>query len=362
MPFFDSRHQRAALLLTLLAVGLAIALAPYATGLIAVPVLAVVMGPMHRRLASVLGPRTAAVVVVLLTIVVIVIPGVSVVGLLVGQAQSMAGQVATGPLLDRLAQLRIGPFDVGSELASVGKQVVAWLGTNALRLVGTATRFTLNLLLTLFGLYYLLLTGPRVWSAVRPYIPFSDANAEKLRERFRAVTTSTVIGTGLTALFQGIAVALSFAFTGLANPVFWGVLTIVFAILPVVGSGLVWIPAVAVLLFDDRIGAAAFVALWNLGATGIIDYVIRPLVFNRFAQIHPMVTLIGAVAGVSYFGLLGLLVGPLAISYFFEIVRMYREEHVPAGSESGFTAEHPIAPAPTLAAAPVGEGPPAPGN
>ena len=118
--------------------------------------------------------------------------------------------------------------------------------------------------------------------------------------------------------------------------------TLVFAILPVVGSGMVWIPAALVLLLDDRPGAAIFLTLWNLGATTLIDYGIRPFVFNRFAQIHPLVTLVGAVAGVSYFGLLGLLIGPLALSYFFEILRMYREEHLPAGSSSGFTGELPL--------------------
>jgi predicted PurR-regulated permease PerM len=360
MPFFDSRHQRAALVLALLGVGLAIALAPYASGLIAVPVLYVIFEPLHQRLSRVTGPRIAATLVVLVTILLIVIPGVSVVGLLVGQAQDMATKVTTGPLLDRLSELRVGRFDVGTELARISQQLVSWLGGNALRLVGTATRFVLNLLLALFGLYYLLLTGPAVWQAVRPYVPFSDPNAEVLRQRFRDVTTSTVIGTGLTALAQGTAVALAFTFTGLSDPLFWGVVTFVFAILPVVGSGMVWIPAVAVLLLDQRPGGALFMVLWNLVATGLIDYGVRPLVFNRFAQIHPLVTLVGAVAGVGYFGLLGLLIGPLALSYFFEILRMYREEHLPTGSSTGFTGELPLPLPPITRPAPASSDPPVP--
>ncbi|MGE0441668.1 MAG: hypothetical protein AB7S39_14370, partial [Gemmatimonadales bacterium] len=89
--------------------------------------------------------------------------------------------------------------------------------------------------------------------------------------------------------------------------------------------------------------------------------IFRPLVFNRFAQVHPLVTLVGAIAGVSYFGLLGLLIGPLAISYFFEILRMYRDEFVPAGSQSGFTAEFPVpAPFPPQPAAPPAAPPPVP--
>ncbi|MBM4185751.1 MAG: AI-2E family transporter [Gemmatimonadetes bacterium] len=354
MAFFDSRHQRAAIVLALLAIGLAIALAPYATGLIAVPVLYVILGPIHRWLCRWVKPPTAASLVVILTLLVLVIPGFVFASVLVNQAQDMAGKVVAGPLLGRLREMRVGPFDVGAELLKVGQGLVTWLGGNAVSLLGTATRLALNILFALFGLYYLLIRPDDVWHAVRPYIPFSPANTTLLRERFQAVSVSTVIGTGLTAIAQGTAVALGFAFTGLANPLFWGVVTVVFAVLPVVGSGMIWGPGVAVVAFDGRFGAAGFLLIWNLVATGIIDYVIRPVVYNRFASIHPLVTLVGAVAGVSYFGILGLLVGPLALSYFFEILRMYRQEFVHGGTDSGFTEELPSAGPPAAEAAPSG--------
>lgn len=341
MAFFDSRHQRAAIVLALLAIGLAIALTPYATGLIAVPVLYVILAPLHRWLCRWLRPGTAASLVLLFTLLVLVIPGFVLASVLVNQAQDMAGKVMAGPLLNRLSQMRVGPFDVGAELLKVGQGLVSWLGGNAVALLGTATRLALNILFALFGLYYLLIRPDEVWNSVRPYIPFSPENTARLKERFQAVSVSTVIGTGLTAIAQGTAVALGFAFTGLANPLFWGVVTVVFAVLPVVGSGMIWGPGVAVLAFDGRFGAAGFLVAWNLVATGIIDYVIRPFVFNRFASIHPLITLVGAVAGVSYFGILGLLVGPLALSYFFEVLRMYREEFVQVGTDTGFTQELP---------------------
>jgi predicted PurR-regulated permease PerM len=77
-------------------------------------------------------------------------------------------------------------------------------------------------------------------------------------------------------------------------------------------------------------------ALWGLVVVGNVDNVIRPMVFRRWAQIHPFITVIGAFAGLQYFGLLGLLIGPLAISYFFELIRMYRAEYL---GDEGVTAE-----------------------
>jgi predicted PurR-regulated permease PerM len=125
-----------------------------------------------------------------------------------------------------------------------------------------------------------------------------------------------------------LLVAIGFALTGLPNAVFWGVFTVVVAILPVVGAGLVWGPGVLALVLDGRYGAAIALGIWGVLAVGGVDYVIRPMVFRRWAQIHPIVTLVGAVAGVPYFGILGLLIGPLALSYFFELIRMYREEYL----------------------------------
>lgn len=343
MAFFDSRHQRAALVLALLGLGLAIALTPYASGLIAVPVLYVILEPLQRRLVRWCRPAIAATIVIVLTLLLLIIPGFTLASLILGQAQDVGGRVMAGPLLERLSQMRVGPLEVGPELIKVGRAVASWLGTNAVSFLGTATRLALNVLFSMCGLYYLLLNPAGIWSSVRPYVPFSPENTGILIDRFRAVAVSTVIGTGLTSMAQGAAVAIAFAITGLDNALFWGVVTVVFAILPVVGSGMIWGPAVAVLAFSGHYGAAGFMVAWNLVATGVIDYVVRPVIFNRFASIHPMITLVGAVAGVSYFGILGLLVGPLALSYFFEILRMYRQEFLPAGSQSGFTTELPVA-------------------
>ncbi|HEX9611160.1 MAG TPA: AI-2E family transporter [Gemmatimonadales bacterium] len=328
MPFLDTNHQRAALIILLLGAGLAFALAPYATGLMGIPVLFVIFAPVHQWLSRFARPRLSAALVVALGVFLILVPGVSFAGLVINEAQQIAGGVIRSPILARLSELRIGQFDVGPQLAALGQRAVSWIGSSVFGLVGTATRLALNLTIAFFGLYYLLLSAGKTWEGVRPYIPFSAKNADKLRKRFEDVTISTLIGTGVTSLIQGTLVATGFAITGLPNAVFWGVVTMVFAILPVVGSGLVWVPGVIALIVDGRIGSAVFLGLWGAVLVGNVDNLIRPIVFRRWASIHPLVTLVGAFAGVQYFGILGLLIGPLAVSYFFELVSMYREEYL----------------------------------
>ncbi|MGH7628794.1 MAG: AI-2E family transporter [Gemmatimonadales bacterium] len=328
MPLLDSRKQRASALILLLGVGLAVALWPFTTGLIAAPVLYVIFAPVHNALARRLNPAVAAGITIAFALTVIVVPGGSLIGLIATQAQDMAAGVIDSPLLDRVRELRIGPYDIGSQLQQIGSRVVSFVGASLLALVGTATRLAFQLTVAFFGLYYLLVEPDRVWVMVRPFIPFSTENAERLKQRFKDVAASTLIGTFATAVVQGAAVGLAFGVVGLPNALFWGVVTVIVAILPVVGSGLVWGPGAIALALEGRWGWAIALAAWGVLVVGNIDNVIRPVVFRRWARIHPFVTVIGAFAGLRYFGLLGLLIGPLAISYFFELIRMYREEYL----------------------------------
>jgi predicted PurR-regulated permease PerM len=329
MAFLDTKRDRAAFLIFVLGLGLVYTLWPFSTGLIGAPVLYIMFVPAYRWLVRRgLKPGLAAGLVVLLGILLIVGPGLSFLGVVANEAQDMATGVIRSPLLTRLRELRIGPYDVGAQIESFGSSLVSWVGSSAVGLIGTATRLGIQLTIAFFGLYYLLQAPELVWKQVRPFIPFSARNAEILRERFRGVTISTLIGTLLTASIQGLMVGLGFWVTGIPNALFWGVVTVIVAILPVVGSALVWAPGVLHLALVGRYGMAIALALWGTVVVGNVDNVIRPVVFRRWAQIHPFITIIGAFAGIQYFGLLGLLIGPLAISYFFELIRMYKEEYL----------------------------------
>lgn len=328
MRLLDTKHQRAAVLILLLGAALVIALAPFATGLIGIPVLYIIFAPLYRQMEPRIKPRAAAAVTVGLAMVVILSVLLVLTLVFVNQAPSIATGILESPLRERLSSIRIGSYQLGPQLSTISERIVTWMGNSAIGLIGTATRLTLNLIVSLFGLYFLLLSAGRVWRVVEPYIPFSTENSEQLKGRFKLVTISTLIGTGLTALIQGVLVGLAFLAVGLPNAPFWGIVTVILSILPIVGSGLIWIPGAVVLFLQDRVVAGVLLAVWGLVVIANVDNVIRPIVFRRYAQIHPLVTLVGAFAGIRYFGLLGLMVGPLALSYFFELIRMYREEYI----------------------------------
>lgn len=334
MGFFDTKQQRASWMVAILGVIIILALAPYASGLLAAPVLYVLMSPLHDWLVPRVRHRgLASSIVILVTLVCIVLPFTWMLSMLVGQAQSAATAVVESPLLDEFDTLMIGPFAVGQELKELGSKLVGMLGGGAISVIGRVTRITLNMLFAFFGFYYILQDPDGAWRAARPFIPFSDANVEILRERFASVTKATVLGSGLCAVVQGLLVMVAFQVVGLGNAVFWGAVTVVFAILPVVGSGLIWLPGAVVLFLTDRTAAGVGLLLFGGVVIGNVDNLIRPWVYSRYAAVHPMITVVGAIAGVSYLGILGLLIGPLALMYFFELLRMYKLEFLETEEE-----------------------------
>jgi len=330
MPFLDTKHQRAAFVVVALGAALLWSLAPYATGIIGIPVLAVLFAPIHNWMVRRGLPEApTALAVTLFGAVVVILPIILFAGLLINEAQQVTSSVLMSPVLDRLSTIQVGGIPIGPRIAQVGGSIVSWLGSSAVGVVGTATRLALNLTIAFFGLYYVLkVPGEDPWLNARPYVPFSRENTDKLGKRFKDVTVSTVIGTGVVAALQGALLGIAFLVVALPNAFFWSVVTTALAILPVVGSGLVWGPAAIILALQGRPVAAILLAIWGVVVVGSVDNFIRPIIYRRYAEVHPLITLIGAIAGVSQFGLLGLLIGPLALSYLFELIRMYREEYL----------------------------------
>jgi len=326
---FESRRDRAQLLLMVLGLAIAFAILPLVTGLLGALVLHVATVRVHRRLTTYLPPPAAAVVVVVATAVLIFLPAVWLFAVAIDGAPDALRQLRETPALARITAMRVGDVDLGTSLAHVEGAIVSWLSTQAFRVLGGAVRGTLNATIALFGLYFLLCAPPPSWSRLAAHLPFSRDGADLVVQRFRQVTEATLLGTALTAALQGAIVAIGFALTGLSDPWFWGVMTAVVSVLPVFGSALIWVPGTIALAAHGRFGAAFVLGAIGAVVASNIDNVMRPLVNRRVSNLHPMVTLVGALAGAGVLGLPGILLGPLAITYFFELAALYQREYRP---------------------------------
>lgn len=330
MTFLSTPKDRAALLIVALAVLVLVAVAPFLSGLLGAAVLYVIFIKPYTRIARRTNSGVAAAITLVAALVLVALPLGWLIGLVIAQAPDALRTLQSTEVVARIAALRLGSFQVGVEIAKASGTIASWLSARLFSFVGTATSAVLNLVIAFFGLYYLLRSDANTWTSVKTYIPFSSETADALRDRFFSVTEATLLGTILIAVVQGSLVGTGFWLVGLPNPFFWGTVTAIASILPVLGTALVWLPAVLVLLIQNRYGAAVVMLVIGAGIASNIDNVIRPLIYRRVSHIHPMITLVGAFAGVKYFGLLGVLLGPLAIAYLFALLHFYKLDYATA--------------------------------
>lgn len=349
MRFLDSPRERAQSLVIALAVAILVAVAPFAAGLVGAVVLDVVFAPVHRRLRRHVRPGAAAGLVTVAATVLLLLPALLLLVLALDRAPAAIAELQRSALLERVAGLHVGTVAVGAELQRASGALVSWVSRRGLALFGSATSAALQLVIALFGLYYLLVAGGAGWRGVRDALPFSAPSAELLRERMRSVTEAMLLGIALTAVVQGAVVALGFHAVGFRDPAFWGVVTAFASIFPLLGAAAVWLPGVLILLADGRYGAALALLAIGAGVASSVDNVIRPMIYRRVSHIHPMTTIVGAFAGVAWLGLVGLLVGPLALSWFFELLRIYRLEYGEPAAAPDAPPERAREPRPALA-------------
>lgn len=336
----DPKVRRMRVLIVVLALAVAWASLPFLPGLLGAGVLAVLGSPAHRVFSRKIGSRTSALCLTLLALVLIAAPVLLLLATAIQQAPSALERVRGSAEYARLAALHVGPVDVGAELANAAGAALTWASTRAISAAGNVTNGILNLLLALVGVYYLLPAGPGLWRRARRLLSGAPDDTDLLATRFSEITRAALLSIVATALSQGLTVGLAFAMVGLSNPLFWGVITGMVSILPILGSALVWLPGVVVLFLDGRTGAAFTLGIIGVVICSNVDNVIRPFIFRRVSGMHPMVSLLGAFAGVKAMGLIGVLVGPLVLTLFLELLALHETELAgnAAGARSSFRA------------------------
>jgi predicted PurR-regulated permease PerM len=198
-------------------------------------------------------------------------------------------------------------------LGALGR--VAFLGA-----LGTVVGFALML----FMLFFAIRDGRHMLETARALLPATDKDKTRLFAHLGSVTRALVYGSGVTALAQGALVAIGFAGVGLPSPVVFGVIAALAALIPLVGTPVVWVPAVIVLAAQDRWYAALFMALWG-GFVVTIDNFLRPWLVSGRAQIGALTVFIGVLGGVSAFGPIGVFFGPLVLALAIALVRFSLE-------------------------------------
>ncbi|MFM6953965.1 MAG: AI-2E family transporter [Sphingobacteriaceae bacterium] len=194
--------------------------------------------------------------------------------------------------------------------------------------VSGAADIFLGLLVMYFLLYFMFTKYQSFENGLLTYAPFSKEDATEFGTQLRDTTYSNVLGQGLIAVVQGSLVSIGFLIFGIPDAFFWGVVSTVLAFFPVIGAPFVFIPAALIQLAYGHTTAGWGLLLWGLIIITNIDNVIRFALAKKIANTHPIITVIGVIIGIPTFGILGLVFGPLLLSYFILTLKIYRKNTI----------------------------------
>jgi len=183
-----------------------------------------------------------------------------------------------------------------------------------------------NLIMMFFLFYYLLVNGRDTEKYLSRVIPLKNENVSLLAGETKMMIKANALGIPIICIIQGAFAALGYFIFGVADWGLWGFVTGVFAFFPLVGTMIIWVPLVAFLFVQGHNWPALGLTLYSIIVTGNVDYLARLKLMKYMGDVHPVITVLGVIVGLNLFGFMGLIFGPLLISYFLILVRIYINE------------------------------------
>jgi len=347
MPTATSFYPRIFALVVAAALGYALTLifAPFVGPLAWAAFLAFLLYPLNLRLRRRLSGRgIAAGVLTVLAPVTILLPlsalsidFVTQISALLQRLQKSAADLDIKSFSDLQQFPWIARINVWLEAhAGVSaEQIQSWLVSGTRQVLQRAATlsggFFLGALGSLFGfavmlflLFFFLRDGDAMLARARRLIPLDDERKERLFRQLSGVTRAIVIGTSVTALLQGVLIGIGFTIARLPSPVVFGVLAALLSMLPVGGAAFVWGPAVIWLFVDGRWGYGIFMLAWGI-LLGGLDNVLRPMLISGRARISALAVFIGVLGGISAFGSIGIIAGPVVLSLALALIEFAEE-------------------------------------
>jgi predicted PurR-regulated permease PerM len=306
-------------------------------------ILYVIFRPLYRffvRKARI-RKQFASVLVIIISIFVVLIPLYFLLNVIIGEIQQLLLEQATivayiqsnAQFLTHYLSMLDLPTDafqtkIQEKIMDIGSGAFNYTSTFILGSIQNLSQQSIGLFIMYFLLYYLL-TEEESDFIHKTYaaIPFNAENTTTLVDEFGKIVRTTLISTGALALFQGAILTITFLIFSIRGAFLWGALAAVFSFLPVLGAPLIWVPAAIVqLLLNNYIAGIAILAVGI--SISVIENFLRPIIQQRVGEIHPFLSLVGIVIGVSLFGLIGIVIGPLLLSYFLLTVEMFSREYL----------------------------------
>lgn len=309
---------------------------PFLNALVLATTFAVIFEPLHRRMTKISrGQKNIAALSAILIILVIVFVPLTLIGLKVfDQAQNLYVRVIESknelnPIVriensieekiqDLFPQLSIS-LNIQETIALFFKWLTQNIGPIFQGLANILTSFLLGIL----AIYYLFKDGEKLKHLAFKISPLPDSINEEIFKKLKVAIGTVIQGSLIVAITQGVLAGIGFTIFGVPNAAFWGFITVIAALVPIVGTSLVLTPIIIYLFAFDTLFSAIGLLAWGLFAVGLVDNFIGPKLIQRRVQIHNFFILLSVLGGISFFGPMGFLIGPLFLALFVALLNVY---------------------------------------
>ena len=333
MTKFKEFYRRYSLFVLIIGIGITlfVVVTPFLGGLLGAATIYILLRGQLFRLTIHRNwrPTLAAGLLVTEAFILFLIPITGIIWLVVSKLQQIIGDPDTffAPVraLAESIRARTG-YDLLDEVNVTA--LTAALPRLGQRLVSTIVHFGFNVVILLFVLYFMLIGGRRMEDYSRSMLPFDPVTTQIILREVRRIVQSNAIGIPVIALVQGGVAYIGYQLFGAPDPVFWGLLTCIATVVPVFGAAIIWMPVSLYLMTLDRWGAALGLMAFGVVVITHVDNVVRFVVQRKLADTHPLVTILGVLIGLSLFGFVGLIFGPLLLSLFIYFVHIFKVRYM----------------------------------
>jgi predicted PurR-regulated permease PerM len=320
-------------------------LAPFFSAFLWAAVISLALHPAYKRLTQALHGRTglSAGVMTAATVLLVVGPAVAMLSVLAAQAVGLyqwtselvqSGKLAdawgrfAGPVLEKvLAFPFFADVDVKGLIINGLREFSSGMASQIGGILKNLFLLVINLLIMLVTLFFFFRNGESYYRLVTDLLPFTHDQKQTIARKFRDTFTAVINGVFLIALLQGLMTGIGFALFGVPFFVFWGALAAVFALFPIGGAALVWIPGALYLYLQNSTLSAIFLAVWGTLLVSLPDNFLKPLIIGRKTDIPAFFLFIAILGGLQVYGVLGILFGPLIVTLLTAFIQIYREEY-----------------------------------
>lgn len=325
---FSERLKQVAFLLLILFLGFIITkdLTYFLSSLLGAITLYVILRKPYRYLLNKGWKSLAATSVLLLsTIFIILILGVGILGVIYEKLTSYDPNSVLENVknIQALINERFN-YNIFSE--EVIAKAFAVVSSILPRIIATTGSVVTNLLMMMFLLYFMLKESASFEKWIEQLVPLSAPSISLLKKEINKMVLSNAIGIPVILLGQGAAAGIGYWIAGAGDPIVWGMATGIFGLVPVIGTAGVWLPLSLNLLIGGHIWQGIFLIAWGAIIISSVDNLIRMTFLSKQANVHPLIALFGVLLGINLFGFWGIIFGPLLLSTFFLLLKIYKKE------------------------------------